>query len=122
MKAKTADSSQGAAKGAVLVLPAEMKINNNRKLLEKLKSVLERGYSKITLDLGKINNADLSSLQIILSFYKECLLNDLQIEFKGPLKESFSTRLLDSGFLERRDFSEVLFPFMGKKGAEIGNR
>ena len=122
MKAKTADSSKGSVKGAVLVLPTEMKINNNRKLLEKLKSVLERGYSKITLDLGKINNADLSSLQIILSFYKECLLNDLVIEFKGPLRESFSTRLIDCGFLERRDFSEVLFPFMGKKGAEIGNR
>ena len=112
-------------KGAVLVLPTEMKINNNRKLLEKLKSVLERGYSKITLDLlVKIDNADLSSLQIILSFYKECLLNDLQIEFKRPPeRELFNQTSGTADFLKGEIFSEVLFPFYGeKKGAEIGNR
>ncbi len=124
MIAKTADSGKAVvktAKGAVLTLPPELKITNNEILLRKLKSVFESEYTKITLDLRKVNNADLSSLQILLSFYKECMINDFQVAFRGPLKELFSNRLYDCGFLERGNISEVLFPFLGKKGAEIGN-
>ncbi len=117
MTAKTAKSG----KGALLVLPGELKINNNAKLLEKLKSVLDMEYSKATVDLSKVGNADLSSLQILLSFYKECLLNDMHVEFKGPLDETLAKKLTDYGFLENTGFSEILFPFLGRKGAEIGN-
>ena len=117
MTSKTANSG----KGALLALPAELKINNNTKLLEKLKAVLDKEYSRITVDLAKVDNADLSSLQILLSFYKECLLNDMHIEFKGPLNDVLAKKLIDYGFLGRGDFSEILFPFLGHKGAEIGN-
>ena len=117
MTAKTVKSG----KGALLALPAELKISSNMKLLQKLQAVLEKEYSKITIDLSKVDNADLSSLQIILSFYKECLLNNMTVEFKGPLNESFSRKLQNSGFLNKEDFSEILFPFLGHKGAEIGN-
>jgi len=124
MISKTADSGKAPVikpKGAVLTLPPELKITNNEILLKRLKSVFDSEYSKITLDLRKVDNADLSSLQILLSFYKECMANDLQVAFRGPLKEVFSNRLYDCGFLEKGNISEVLFPFLGKKGAKIGN-
>ncbi len=117
MTAKTAKSG----KGALLTLPAEIKISNNAKLLEKLRSVLDKEYSKVTVDLGKVENADLSSLQILLSFYKECMLSDLHVEFKGPLDETLKKKLTDYGFIRKEDFREILFPFLGRKGAEIGN-
>ena len=117
MTAKTANSG----KGALLSLPADLRISNNAKLLKKLQTVIEKEYSKITIDLKKVDNADLSSLQIILSFYKECLLNNMTVEFKGPLNDSFSKKLISCGFLEKENFSENLFPFLGHKGAEIGN-
>lgn len=117
MTAKTAKSG----KGALLSLPAELKISSNAKLLQKLQAVLEKEYSKITVDLARVDNADLSSLQILLSFYKECLLNDMTVEFKGPLNNALSKKLADYGFLKKENFSEILFPFLGHKGAEIGN-
>ncbi len=109
-------------KGASLNLPSEIRISNNTILIKKLKTVIENGYSKIVVDISKTEEIDLSSLQILNSFYKECLAENIDVDFKGPLKDKIKKQLLSSGFLEIRGQHEILFPFLGNKGAEIGNR
>jgi anti-anti-sigma factor len=122
MKKMIQKTSEGSsATGAVLSLPAELKIKNNGKLHEKLKTAAGKGYSKIIIDLSKVENIDLSSIQMLLSFYKECLMDDMQVFFKGPLRAQLKNKLQGCGFLNSDGYEEVLFPFLGKKGAKIGN-
>jgi anti-anti-sigma regulatory factor len=118
---KTAKGAVKTAIGAVLSLPAELNIKNNGKLYEKLETAAGKGYSKIIIDLGKVKNIDLSSIQMLLSFYKECLMDDMQVDFKGPLHAELKNKLQGCGFLDSDGYEEVLFPFLGKKGANIGN-
>ncbi len=116
-------SQKNQNKGVVLNLPASITVSNNSSLIQKLIKIVNSGYEKIVLDFSAVETIDLSSLQIILSFYKDALSKMINISFIDLKNDNLIKQLKNCGFImenEANDF--IFFPFIEGKGVKVGYR
>lgn len=110
-------------KGVVLNLPETITVANNSPLKQKLIKVLDAGYEKIILDFSSVEKIDISSLQILLSFYRESLKRKSTVSFAGTINPALEKQLTGCGFIAKHAGNDIyFFPFLENKGVKIGNR
>jgi len=79
-----------------LVLNKELTIFSIETAKDEFRSVLE-GFKYITLSLNKVENIDLSFLQLIYAFMKAAKAKGLEVNIEGQLPEEQQGLIANSG-------------------------
>ena len=103
----------------IFILPEALFIENASELKAELLNYLNRNLKNYVIDLTNLEEADLSIIQLFISFAKESIKRSLVVTFKGPLKEDFKSKLIFSDYINDETDDLILFNKLNQGGFKI---